>query len=190
MRVCIDAGHDGEVDKGAIGQNGTCESDITLLVAEELKNKLEERGHEVVMTRDCDDVNMDSLTLRANIANEACADLIISLHCNGAENVEAKGREIFTSPGESGADPFATMICEELNNMFPTQLSREDWSDGDLDKEARFTVLTATVMPAVLVEMLFITNEAEEAMANDQNWQAQEAEAIARAVDNYAKYYG
>lgn len=131
MRICVDAGHDGVRDCGAVGQRGCLESDITLYAALALKENLHARGHEVVMTRECNDERLNSLTLRANIANDAAADLFISLHCNAAENTAAKGMEVFTSPGETGADPFATMIYEELAAMFPDQLQRTDYSDGD-----------------------------------------------------------
>ena len=141
------------------------------------------------MTRECNDERLYSLMRRVNIANDAAADLFISLHCNAAENTAAKGMEVFTSPGETGADPFATMIYEELAAMFPDQLQRTDYSDGDPDKEARFTVLMETNMPAVLVEMGFITNWQEEAELCDPKRQAEIAVAIGRAVDRYAAEY-
>lgn len=189
MRICVDAGHDGVRDCGAVGQRGCLESDITLYAALALKENLQARGHEVVMTRECNDERLYSLMRRVNIANDAAADLFISLHCNAAENTAAKGMEVFTSPGETRADPFATMIYEELAAMFPDQVSRTDYTDGDPDKEAHFTVLMETNMPAVLVEMGFISNWQEEAELCDPKRQADIAVAIGRAVDRYAAEY-
>ena len=59
---------------------------------------------------------------------------------------------------------------------------RFDYDDGDADKESRFHVLRRTEMPAVLVEMAFLSNFGEEIWLTSPRWQARMAAALAEAV--------
>lgn len=91
LRVIIDAGHGGR-DIGA-QSGGVQEKDVTLGVAMKLKNRLEAVGHQVIMTRTRDQYL--ALPDRTWIANTTSADLLISLHCNSAQNENASGMEIY-----------------------------------------------------------------------------------------------
>jgi N-acetylmuramoyl-L-alanine amidase len=87
--VVIDPGHGGE-DEGAIGPSGTKEKDINLKISKKLKGLLEDDGFQVLLTRDDD--RFISLSDRTKIANEAGADLFVSIHCNAsARNKKARG---------------------------------------------------------------------------------------------------
>ncbi len=90
--IVIDPGHGGD-DEGAVGRSGLLEKDVVLDISKRLAARLRESGFEVVMTRDDD--RFVSLADRANIANEAGADLFISIHCNAAENKSARGSIVF-----------------------------------------------------------------------------------------------
>ena len=81
--IVIDAGHGGK-DPGTIGAGGSYEKDINLRLARTLSKKLRFRGYRVIMTRTRDEY-VDN-ELRARLANEAGADLVLSLHCNALEN--------------------------------------------------------------------------------------------------------
>ncbi len=91
-RIVIDAGHGGK-DPGAIGPGGTREKDIVLDIAKRLKNKLEQTGLEVIMTRETD--QFISLWRRADIANRNGADFFISIHANAARSSWASGFEVY-----------------------------------------------------------------------------------------------
>jgi N-acetylmuramoyl-L-alanine amidase len=65
---------------------------------------------------------------------------------------------MYTSPNETKSDKIATVFGEEFQLEFPNRRLRTDFSDGDLDKERRFYVLTRTKMPAVLTENFFMDN--------------------------------
>ena len=86
--VVIDAGHGG-TDTGAIGAGGTQEKDLVLGVARELAARLRAQGLEVVMTRDRD--VFVPLERRNALANDARADLFISVHANASESRDAHG---------------------------------------------------------------------------------------------------
>jgi N-acetylmuramoyl-L-alanine amidase len=91
--VVIDAGHGGR-DVGAIGPTGVREKDVTLQVARALKAELERRSDlRVLLTRDAD--VFVPLTARTRMANEAGADLFISVHCNSARSRSGQGFETY-----------------------------------------------------------------------------------------------
>ena len=107
------------------------------------------------------DTNEDvSLTKRVRDANKIGNSIYISIHANAA-NYKASGFEVWTSPGETKSDQYATIMAEEFQKEFPDMRLRTDYSDGDVDKEAKFYVLTKTKMPAILTENFFMTNERE-----------------------------
>ena len=188
MKIVIDPGHAGRnIDPGAVNKiSGLQEADITLMISKLLENCLLEDGHEVKLTRNnWEEEETDDLSYRTALANSWGADIFISLHCNSAENENAKGYEIWTSPGDTLGDRLATCIYGEIANEFPYMPGRADYFDGDPDKEARFYVLLHTEAPACLIETAFISNSEEASLLADVAWQERYARAIARGVNNY-----
>lgn len=100
------------------------------------------------------DVRLSTRVKRANKypANQC---FYLSVHSNAGGG---HGCEFFTSPGVTKSDAIATIFGEEYKKEFPDRRLRTDYSDGDLDKERRFYVLTRTRMPAVLTENFFMDN--------------------------------
>ena len=176
MLICIDPGHGG-YDPGALGKNGTRESEVALKVALVLKVEFEALGLGVVLTRDTD--KYVSLTERAMIANKAKADYFISIHLNSAVNPTAKGSEAWIYPGAMPdrvlANALLANVCSSIHTV-PRGV-----------KEEEFTVLKATNMPAVLLELLFISNPAEEEMASSLGWVNTVVEAL---VDGFIDFLG
>ena len=105
----------------------------------------------------CPEYRDVTLTTRVNRANKypAGACFYLSVHSNAGGG---HGSEFFTSPGDTTSDRIATIFGEEYKKTFPNRRLRTDFSDGDLDKEDWFTVLTKTKMPAVLTENFFMDN--------------------------------
>ena len=58
MRICLDPGHDGVIDPGAVGQGGALESDVALAVCQYAKEFLEANGHQVMLTRSAPDADV------------------------------------------------------------------------------------------------------------------------------------
>lgn len=129
-------------------------------MALQISEKLMENGISHAFTTDSNyDASLPLRTTRANSLQRLYKDkkhLYISIHGNAAGTNNASGIEVFTSPGDTGADVYATNIYNSLNGM--GWKMRSDYSDGDPDKEERFYVLVYTKMPAVLVEYGFFTN--------------------------------
>lgn len=150
--LVLDAGH-GAHDAGAVNtRTGLKEKDVVLDVVLRAERLL--RGKlNIILTRKDD--TFVSLGGRCAISNKQPVDYFLSIHCNSATN-PAEGFEVFTSPGQTKADKPATDLINAYQAEFPGIKLRADRSDGDPDKEARFTVLTGTKAPAALLELEFI----------------------------------
>jgi len=171
MKIVIDAGHGGNAT-GAIGADGTEEKTLNLYAAIALQSFLLKQGHQVLMTRLLDvDV---SLSGRTKFANKLNADLFLSLHCNANRNRRAKGIECYTSKGETKSDKWARKIQTLLLTIFK---DRKDFA-GKGSSEENFYVLHKTKMPAVLIEMGFISNDEE------REWLKKNYPSIAWAISN------
>lgn len=109
FKVAIDAGHGGD-DRGARGPKGLTEKEAALAIAQELKRSLEGQGFQVVMIRKDD--SFVPLWDRAKLANDAGADLFLSLHLNAARARGAKGSEVYflsLGKGDEDADALAEL---------------------------------------------------------------------------------
>src|SRR5580700_6156816 len=111
MRIVVDAGHGGW-DLGTVGRRGLLEKDLVLEISQRLGKLLESRlGMEVIYTRPDD--NYITLDDRASIANQAQADLFISVHANYSDLPSARGVEtyytnFFSAPGSKDVDTHAS----------------------------------------------------------------------------------
>lgn len=109
FKVAIDAGHGGD-DHGARGPKGLTEKEAALAIALELKRSLEGQGFQVVMIRKDD--TFVPLWERAKLANDAAADLFLSLHLNAARARGARGSEVYflsLGKGDEDADALAAL---------------------------------------------------------------------------------
>lgn len=186
-KAMLDTAHGGR-DPGATGPTGLREKDVSLdvvrLVAEELSPAAEVR-----LTREDDRAlgpTLDEdLQARADMANEWPADIFVSIHDNSSENRAAHGCEVWTSPGQTDADALAESIIRAMEAALPEMTMRKDLTDGDSDKEERFAVLVRTWMPAVLIELGFISNPTEEEYLRNESFKAKAARAIAEGIAGY-----
>jgi N-acetylmuramoyl-L-alanine amidase len=181
ISVCLDAGH-GQHDPGAIGQNGTKEKDITLSITLKLGKLLGKQGLNVIYTRINDNPNFpqdqrQNLAKRVGIANTSEVDYFISIHCNSSNDKQAHGVETYCYKLGGNGEKLAKSIQESIINN--TSL----YNRGV--KTANFYVIKYTQMPAVLIEMAFISNLEEEKLLKDEIFQDKIAIAIAKGICNY-----
>ena len=174
MRICIDPGHGG-TDPGAIGVKPfeLREKDFNLAVALLLEEQLLDRGFEVLLTRRQD--RTLSLSARADFANRHGAGLFLSIHANAAAAPSAEGMEVFHFPESSAGKSLAKPILKSLLAAFP------DHRDRGV-KEANFTVLRLTHMPAALVECEFLSSPKQLRFLAKAENQRGLAQAIADAL--------
>lgn len=108
--VVLDPGHGGN-DSGATGPTGVKEKDVTLAVAKKTLALLSKDGLEVTLTRDDDRyVTLEERTARAN---QAGADLFVSIHCNAAENKTRHGVETYVL--DTTKDDIAARVAAREN---------------------------------------------------------------------------
>ena len=159
IKIYIDQGHNPSgFNTGAEG-NGYYEQDITYEIGRRLYNllltnpeftpRLSRPTSETILGTS----NSSSLTERVRQANSWPADIFISLHNNAATNPNATGNEaLVNGPGQKVANDLATQILEQLT--LTTGLRNR----GIVYRPGLY-VLKETKMPAVLVEMGFISNQ-------------------------------
>lgn len=154
--IVIDPGHGG-TDSGAIGINGIKEKDVVLDIALEMariNESILDSTLEIYLTRYSD--TLISLKDRTNLAKALQADVFISLHCNQADNPNAKGTEVYVSNFNGNYIRKSILIGYEIEKALVNQIGLE--SRGV--KFANFQVLREVVddCPAVLVELGFLSN--------------------------------
>jgi N-acetylmuramoyl-L-alanine amidase len=126
--VVIDAGHGG-VDPGAIGSNGVFEKNVTLAMARELKQQLEETGrYTVFLTRDSD--KFLKLYQRVDIARAKKADLFISLHADTIGKSSVRGASVYTL-SEKASDQETAELADRENKA--DLIAGADLSHADKD---------------------------------------------------------
>jgi N-acetylmuramoyl-L-alanine amidase len=175
-KICIDPGHSGIPDPGAVGPKGLLEADVTLLVGLSMRDVLTEQGHQIMMTRVAHDPASDSLSYRCDIANQFVADIFVSIHCNASTSAAAHGTETYYFQGSSRGQRLAEAVQAAM-----VGLGRGDRGT----KTANFYVLKYTDMPAVLVELAFISNPEEEELLGSTDFQQRAAAAIVYGIDEY-----
>lgn len=175
MKIGIDSGHGGK-DPGAIGSAGLKEKDATLAVGLELDEMLRFNGFETVLTR-TKDVFME-LADRSNLLNKAKCDLAVSIHVNSATSKTANYISTFIQARGGKAETLAIFVQRHL-------AAATSWPDGGV-RVQNLHMTRETAMPAILVELGFISNlDQEKWLAVPEN-QKKLAEAIAKGVCDFA----
>ncbi|MGC8794521.1 MAG: N-acetylmuramoyl-L-alanine amidase [Bryobacteraceae bacterium] len=212
-KIVLDPGHGGH-DTGSIGPGGLKEKDLVLDIALRLGQLISERmGAEVVYTRTED--TYVPLEARTELANQAKGDLFLSIHANSSRLRSAAGPETFylnftTDPSalEVAARENAPSrrsihelqdLVQKIAQREKVQESREFagsvqkalWSGLRSGKnrgvkKAPFVVLVGAQMPAVLVEVAFLSNPREERLLKQPEYRQHLAEALYRGLFQYA----
>ena len=126
--VIIDAGHGGD-NEGARGASGLLEKDLVLDVAQRLASRLREHRLHVVLTRTED--TFIPLEERTSIANDARADLFVSIHANASRDVKVRGIETFFL-SLSASDDYARQVARRENLAFRTATAPAQSNDDAL----------------------------------------------------------
>ncbi|HLV10308.1 MAG TPA: N-acetylmuramoyl-L-alanine amidase [Halanaerobiales bacterium] len=173
--IVLDPGHGG-FDPGAIGPSGLMEKVVNLDISLKVRDILKREGYQVEMTRD-DDTFL-SLKERVELANQLDALIYVSIHANSSYSRHSEGSEFFIAPHKT-ADSLllADMIRKEFIDtvkLYDRGIKRDD-----------LYVIKGTRMPAVLVEVAFLSNSHEEALLESDLFRQKAAKAISEGIIKY-----
>jgi len=185
--LVIDPGHGGE-DNGVKGISGLTEKELTLKLAGQLAQLATKRlGVRVILTREKDESL--SWAKRVAIANNNKADLLISLHANADLAQQAQGLAVYVLSGKSwpSSVPAASAVPELIHwdlaqrDYWQTSLRLAQAIQGQAIKQARIKSrgvfaasllsLKGAAMPAVLIEVGFLSHPQEEEKLLDPDYQ-------------------
>jgi N-acetylmuramoyl-L-alanine amidase len=201
LTIVVDPGHVGQTEKNRAanwkrGPTGLREAEANLRVAQFLKEFLDAASAKVIMTRERDaarDIDDDDdLAERARLANDAQADLLISIHHNGAASAEANYTTVFyhadgaSNPASLSA---ARHILTGLNDALRLEKLTEIplWSDLTIYPRGGFGLLRRAEVPAVLCESSFHTNPEEESRLRDPVYNRREAYGMFLGLARWAQ---
>ena len=182
MKIFINPGHCPGIDPGAVNSNwNMTEAESVEKIGYFIYRILKSYGHDVRVVQS-DNLAGESggyLTSVCGQANGWPADLFISLHCNAAMHPNtASGTETFFHR----MSPVGYRLAKDIQRSLVEALGLPDRGTKD---GSQFIVLKDTSMPAVLVEILFIDNDAD--CQNLYTKPEVIAQAIADAINNFKK---
>lgn len=177
-KVAIDPGH-GVDDPGFVGSGGSRECDLAFELAEALRDELASRGARPLMLREREEDPDPSE--RATRANDAEAEVLLSIHLNGHDDPSAEGSSSYYF-GARGSDSMAgSALAELIQDEVTAALGLKD---GRAHPKA-FPILRETRMTAVQVEPCFLTNPKEELLLGEDPFRRELARALAAAIERY-----
>lgn len=184
--VVIDAGHGG-VDGGAESASGLVEKEVTLELAMQVRDYLQQAGAFVVMTREGDyDLarpetrgfskrKTEDLLARAEVLRKADADLFLTIHLNSTPSSRWRGAQTFYYPGREESRRLAVFIQQELRDNLKN-------THREANTASTIYLLKTSPVPAALVEVGFLSNPEEAALLSDPRYQRKLAASIYRGV--------
>lgn len=185
--IVVDCGHGGS-DPGMIGIDGLKEKDFNLAIGLKVKEALEKRDFQVVMTRETDqglyeegakNKKAQDMQKRILLIQEVKPVLTLSIHQNSYEDSAVKGPQVFYYRDSVQGEQLAKIIQEKLNEYLQVERPRE--------AKGNTTYYLLKRSPGVLniVECGFLTNPEEAASLSQEKYQERVAEAIADGAVQY-----
>lgn len=185
--VVLDAGHGG-YDNGA-SHKGTKEKDLNFKIIYTLmKDYFSSNAPDtkVYWTRTSD--VFITLANRAAFASKVGADLFISLHMNSASNSSANGTEVYYSPSNNGAR-FSGITSKSMATMFKDNLVSNLGMKSRGVKSAGFYVIKRNTVPAVLIELGFLSGSSDYGKLTNPSFQANSAQVIYDTINEIFNTY-
>ncbi len=187
--IVLDPGHGGP-DPGAVSSDGLLEKDIVLQVALRLRHLLESSGYQVIMTRETDadlgdtssslrDRKRADLHRRLQIINASGADAVISIHANAMASARWHGAQVFYRPDRAPESKTLAQCIQQELVCITGETTR------DINVSTGQFILQETWLPAVNVEVGFLSNPREARLLGDPRYQDKVAWAMMIGITRY-----
>ena len=205
-KVAIDPGHQGswvdmsaqepsapgssetkaKATTGTTGKfSGLNEYELNLQVSLLLRDELEDRGYEVVMTREDHDTAISNKE-RAELAAAEGADILVRIHANGSDDTSVNGA-LAMVPSQS--NPYVGYMYEECYELGDDILKAYCESTGIADDGVQYydnmSGINWSTIPVTILEMGFMSNQNDDLLMADETFQPVMAEGIANGIDDY-----
>jgi len=165
--------------------SGLSEYELNLQIAFKLKNLLEEKGYNVIMTRESNDVDISN-SERAEIANNANADAFVRIHANGSENKNKQGAMTICQTSKNPFNSECYSESYELSENILNELVNETGckSEGIWETDTMSGINWAKV-PSTIVEVGYMTNSEEDLKLASENYQDMVATGIVKGIEKF-----
>ena len=205
-KVAIDPGHQGswvdmsDLEPSAPGSSemkakattgttgkfsGLNEYELNLSVSVLLKEELESRGYEVVMTREDHDTAISNKE-RAELAADQGADILVRIHANGSEDTSVNGA---LSMVPSQDNPYVGYMYEDCyalgEDILTAYCDRTGFANDGVQYYDNMSGINWSTIPVTILEMGFMSNQNDDLLMADETFQPVMAEGIANGIDTY-----
>ena len=167
-----------KVSSGTAGvKTRVAEYVVNLDVSLQLRDALEALGCEVYMTRETHDVNISNKE-RALMMNDLDVDLVLRIHCNGANDRSVHGTGLYvTKTGDIAGESLAAAEV-----LLPAMIEATGAKNCGIFKRDTYTGMNWSTVPVILVEMGYMSNPEEDVLLNDPDYQQKLVDGMVQGI--------
>lgn len=164
---------------------GVPEYQLNMDISNQLKEELERRGYQVVMTRESNEVAISNVE-RAVLANESGADILVRIHANGLYDSSADGALTMVPSSEN---PYVANLSEDSYRLGENIINAYCTATGLRNRGVQYfddmTGINWSQIPVTIVEMGFMTNQGDDEKMQNPDFQKKMVMGIAEGIDGY-----